>query len=291
MIMMGILFVTGLSSGLHWNRARLYISYVLPATTLPMRTLNLLIATLLVSVVPVSAFAQDISLPHNEHHFAKEEEPCVEDEDGKRCTTLDLSWITFDDLPVLTDSITASVKGVLVDDEQPDMTGTLDELADAWFSRLREEAAEDTLTPPDAWVWRIQDSIVVHDRRGNLLTLHEESYTDTGGAHGLPYTSYLHWDVGNDQEVILDDLLVNGREEAFWTLAREAHRRWAQEYDLTQDDLENWPFEQTDEFYFDDDGLVLVYQVYDIAPYALGQPELEIPWGELRGIIKPAYLP
>ena len=39
------------------------------------------------------------------------------------------------------------------------------------------------------------------------------------------------------------------------------------------------------------DKVLLKYDVYSIAPYSSGHPELEIPYTELRAIVKPEYLP
>jgi hypothetical protein len=40
-----------------------------------------------------------------------------------------------------------------------------------------------------------------------------------------------------------------------------------------------------------DTGIVVKYQPYEIAPYSSGQPELLIPYSELKGILRPEYLP
>ena len=39
------------------------------------------------------------------------------------------------------------------------------------------------------------------------------------------------------------------------------------------------------------DALAVKYQVYDLAPYAVGQPVLTIPYADLEGIFRPRYLP
>ena len=35
---------------------------------------------------------------------------------------------------------------------------------------------------------------------------------------------------------------------------------------------------------------MLVYNVYHIAPYAMGQPELTLPYDTLKGIVREEYL-
>ncbi len=54
---------------------------------------------------------------------------------------------------------------------------------------------------------------------------------------------------------------------------------------------DSWPFDKTDNVFFNDKGMVLQYNVYHIAPYAMGQPTLTIPYAELEGIVRGQYLP
>ena len=43
-------------------------------------------------------------------------------------------------------------------------------------------------------------------------------------------------------------------------------------------------------FYFTDEGVAFVYSPYMIAPYALGEPEIIVPYDNLHGIIKAEFL-
>jgi len=66
---------------------------------------------------------------------------------------------------------------------------------------------------------------------------------------------------------------------------------------LTQNDQaqnsdfrEQWPFQQTAHIALLKDSVLLKYDVYSIAPYSSGHPELFIPHAQLQGILKPEYL-
>ena len=118
-----------------------------------------------------------------------------------------------------------------------------------------------------------------------------ETYEYTGGAHGLPSVQYFHWDLAKQQSVKLGDLLVPGQQSAFWEKAREQHTAWLDEENLDQTFRDSWPFDKTDNVFFNDKGMVLQYNVYHIAPYAMGQPTLTIPYAELEGIVRGQYLP
>ena len=46
----------------------------------------------------------------------------------------------------------------------------------------------------------------------------------------------------------------------------------------------------TDNFALTKDGLKFVYNPYEIAPYAMGQQEIVIPYSELKSLLKPNAL-
>ena len=138
--------------------------------------------------------------------------------------------------------------------------------------------------------WELNATIKRQTRRGDLLTLRMDRYEYTGGAHGQPGVQYFHWDLARQQKLTLADLLEPGKKQAFWELARHQHQQWLDKEELDQAFRDSWPFDPTDNVYFGKSGLVLHYNVYHIAPYAMGQPELTIPYEKLDGIVRGKYL-
>ncbi|MDT4858590.1 hypothetical protein FQZ97_930660 [compost metagenome] len=55
--------------------------------------------------------------------------------------------------------------------------------------------------------------------------------------------------------------------------------------------VNNWPFEHTENAALGYAAMLLKYDVYSIAPYSSGHPELAIPYAQLDGILKPEYFP
>nr|WP_233154703.1 RsiV family protein [Candidimonas nitroreducens] len=117
----------------------------------------------------------------------------------------------------------------------------------------------------------------------------------TGAAHGLSATQFLNWDNSRQGVLSLDQVLLPGKHQAYVEALRAAHQRWlASNPDARHDPATYnrlWPFQPSDNYAFSDDGLVVKYDSYQIAPYSAGQPELRIPYAELAGILKPEYLP
>jgi hypothetical protein len=117
----------------------------------------------------------------------------------------------------------------------------------------------------------------------------------TGAAHGISATQFLNWDNSAGKVLGLADILEPGKGDAYVAVLRAAHQRWLATNPDAQNDPETyhriWPFQVSQNFGFTDQGLVVKYDSYLIAPYSSGQPELLMPYSELRGILKPAYMP
>jgi len=117
----------------------------------------------------------------------------------------------------------------------------------------------------------------------------------TGMAHGITGTQFIIWRNDLRKAVTLDDLLVPGARPAFDSALEKAHAQWLKTSPDAREDPENfsrmWPFSVSDNVALTDTGLVVKYQPYEIAPYSSGEPELRIPYSQLKGILLPEYLP
>jgi hypothetical protein len=117
----------------------------------------------------------------------------------------------------------------------------------------------------------------------------------TGAAHGISATQFLNWD--NDHHIVLalEQILQPGKLPDYVAALKAAHQKWlAGNADARHDPQTYnrlWPFQASENFAFTDQGLVIKYDTYQIAPYYFGQPELLLPYSELRDILQPQYLP
>ncbi|MDX1803528.1 MAG: DUF3298 domain-containing protein [Alcanivorax sp.] len=204
---------------------------------------------------------------------------------GDHCPRVTLRWVSIDQQPALNQALLAALAGMLESDEQaPAKPPSPQQLADSFLAD-----AED-VPMADQQNWQLSGSASLMGRQGTLLTFELQSYEFTGGAHGMPGLAYLHWDLADKHAIALADLLQPGQSQAFWTQAKQRHQQWLKQHKLGASFQQSWPFEKTDNFYLGDDGLTLQYNVYQLAPYAMGQPQLVIPYAQLDGILKPAYM-
>ncbi|WP_036930052.1 RsiV family protein [Prevotella sp. 10(H)] len=118
------------------------------------------------------------------------------------------------------------------------------------------------------------------------------SYTMTGGAHGNPYTTSLLFNPQSGKELSVGDIVSDTV-----ALAKIAENKFRQKYEIPADKqinstgmmfLDN-KFALPQNIFVTKDALNLFYNVYEIAPYADGTRELDIPYDEIKGylLIKP----
>lgn len=191
-----------------------------------------------------------------------------------RCPSFSADWLRFPGQPALDRALLALVE---VPGEQPEKG--LRDYATAFLSDAAGAGWEQIMQA------RLKAGL------GAVSVIDTESYSYTGGAHGMTTVAYLNWDRRQSRVLRLEDALLPGREPAFWQEVQLAHQAWVRTHDDAATLGAGWPFERTSNFALLPDALVLKYQPYAIAPYSEGTPELRVPYARLAGILKPEYLP
>ncbi len=130
--------------------------------------------------------------------------------------------------------------------------------------------------------------------KGTFATVVLNSSSYLGGAHGSTAQRYYNFDLKNQKQVQLNDLLLPKQKAKLDKLAHDAFKTWVIDSKLanTADEYEQaWPFQVTDNYFLGEQGLILQYGEYEIGPYVVGLPRLVIPFDQLQGVLKPEYLP
>lgn len=200
------------------------------------------------------------------------------------CPSLEVNTLVFAGYPELTE---------LVDHALAMMTGIND----------HGRPPYDDIASFEDYYWQVagsRDSVLLAAKlryRSKYLTVIElDSWQYlTGAAHGIGATQFLNWDNARQAIVPLDHILTAGGRSGYEAALKRAHARWLEKQPDAQADPQGWnrlwPFQPNDNFAFTDQGLVVKYDTYQLAPYSHGQPELEIPYSELEGILKVDYMP
>ena len=129
---------------------------------------------------------------------------------------------------------------------------------------------------------------VVTDTTGNIITVKTENENYMGGAHGMYNLSYYNIDLKTgtlitEKELFKPEaqdkiagLITKGLKEKFGDKINEV---------LFQVD----GIQPNGNFYFNKEGIVYVFNEYDIAPYSEGLIEVLIPYAKIKEIIAPQY--
>jgi hypothetical protein len=112
-----------------------------------------------------------------------------------------------------------------------------------------------------------------------------------GGAHPNTMISYLNFNPKNNTPITLDSLIETGKNTELVQIAEQIFRKQEGLTDTAslteQYFFDKGKFVLPTSFYVSPNGLVFLYNPYEIKPYAAGITKLTIPFAQLKHIAKP----
>ena len=270
------------------------ITPALPMSAYHTRLMRLVTSGLLVAAVSMSANAGSLinSTDYLDYTLPKKVQAQCAERDN--CPEIDIKYLKTNH-QWLNDIANARINHLVVNSQltesapieninnQAKVIAAIDEFAASQFIEMFEGSS---------WAYSL---MVTPDYLGHVddFELFEiTSYVFVGGAHGASYSEYLIFDLGNKKQITLEDMLQAGKKPRFKALAYDAYKTWVKTVDPDVSSYEkNWPFTLSDNVTLTDKGIDIRYQHYFIGPYAYGMPTLSIPYSELKGVIKPRFLP
>ena len=142
---------------------------------------------------------------------------------------------------------------------------------------------------PAGYVMELKQSVIFNSPE--IITVEAFNYSYTGGAHGNYSTLFYNFDITIGAEIDLKKVLVANYESALKAIAEPIFKKAYLEEGMTRYSeagfyFDNDVFTLTDNFAITKEGLKFLYNPYEVAPYALGQQELVIPYTSLKDLIK-----
>jgi len=135
-------------------------------------------------------------------------------------------------------------------------------------------------------------SVTVLYQTPKILSLAHAEYSYTGGAHGNHGTSYVNLNLTAQKRLVLNSILSQNSKPAVSRLLAKYYRQ-QRGLDASASLKENGLFEDkidvTDNFYVTGKGIGFVYPPYEIAPYAMGEISIFIPFTELDKYMLPSF--
>lgn len=218
---------------------------------------------------------------------------------GARCSVVEPVPTTIDIRPV---EIVSESNAVNDDRYQMNIdkprTGveSVDSRIDALIQHEQEAFLKsiDGITLPEGFSYEFQVHYQVVDYSDQIKTFVFEFYQYTGGAHGLPYTitmtvDFEHEEVldlsqifapGTDYLITLSDLAITdllGRDDGMM-----GDEQWVREGASAK--TENFK-----RFALSSEGLIIYFDVYQVAPYAAGPQQVTISYSQLSGLLSERF--
>ncbi len=169
----------------------------------------------------------------------------------------------------------------LTDEEKRDLGAVLKDFNTEFvnFKKDFSEASEP--------LWELSIETELTYQSEDIITLAISIYVFEGGAHGNDQIKFLNLDTKTGKTLSLSDIIKN--ETEFKTLA-ETHfvkSIKAEDKDLKIEDFFfGEPFQLPENIGFSEDGLVLLYNVYEVASYDQGYTEFVIPFEDAEPYLK-----
>lgn len=200
------------------------------------------------------------------------------------CPTLEINSLVFPGEPKLTELIDKALTAMTaIDDDRTLPYANLKEFESYYFDHA---APRDSVMLNAKTRYRTKYLTVIELSSGIYMT---------GAAHGMTAVQFINWDNNSESVITLESMLQPGKQRQFDAALNNAHAKWVEKNPDAQEDPDEWkriwPYQPSDNVALTDMGLLVKYNSYEIAPYSSGQPEILIPYSQLKGIIKPEYLP
>jgi hypothetical protein len=138
----------------------------------------------------------------------------------------------------------------------------------------------------DAAPWEVTINSEVVFQSVYVITISIDSYTFTGGAHGNSVITLLNFDPKTGDLYSQDDVLKPSKD--FISMVEQYFK--TETATKTTDSSENYffgeDFKLPENIGFNDDGVIFLYNTYELASYAEGITEFTIPYSEISKFIK-----
>lgn len=139
------------------------------------------------------------------------------------------------------------------------------------------------------WYQEKRDSVNIQTVNYIGFSSNFESYT--GGAHGLHYILYNNYDVKENKELSISDIIHQSNMEELIKAAEGIFRKQegiSETHSLLEDYFfEDGIFSLPNNFILQHEGILFLYNIYEIKPYVSGYTDLFIPYSTIKDMLTP----
>ncbi|MBA9027469.1 DUF3298 and DUF4163 domain-containing protein [Peribacillus huizhouensis] len=131
---------------------------------------------------------------------------------------------------------------------------------------------------PSACQYEYNSSYKVLFNKDHKISILMYDYQFSGGAHGNTIVTAYNFNTENGKQYKLDDIIIKDNSYAkISNYVKEYIKKHPDVFFTDSETLNALKVTKDHAFYFVDDGIALLFQSYEIAPYSSGQPVIIIP--------------
>ena len=185
---------------------------------------------------------------------------------------------------VLLDSIYAKENIKLADYSKENLQKALVVEKEKYFAQNKKDVSD--YLGDFVQTWNQNSAMRLFTKNGDIITLKYTGDGFSGGAHGYYYEFYKNFDLKTNKTIQLKDILTT-TDAKIWDPIMMMN--FLKSKDFTQDLLFDKRIPLNNNFYFDKTNLHFVYGQYEIAPYAAGIINIDIPFSEISQYLTPEF--
>lgn len=161
---------------------------------------------------------------------------------------------------------------------------------DSYFRDYADACAElDSATGIPAFMWSNQNRMKATRNDSDALVIEVSAYSYSGGAHGLYGRSYTNFDPATGETISLANIFKPEAVERLGPMIeRKILRDWSRRAGerVTREEFLADTIEATSNFQLTKKGIVFHYGVYEVAPYAVGEFDILLSFGEIMHLMR-----
>lgn len=213
------------------------------------------------------------------------QEGCNAEESEAPCAVYEVSYPVISGLSESVNELLIEGIAEAVNTDNPESEVTSLRSAGSMF--IRDFKSFQQEIPDNTIGWYYKSNVEVEILSDTLLSLSVMNEYFTGGAHGGYGQYFINLDPSTGKHVKLQDILKPGYEKYLQEIGEEEFRRANElsvDISLAESGFEfaDDKFKLNDNYGFTAEGILFVYNVYEIGPYAMGTKEVLIPYEVLK---------
>ncbi|HNQ27565.1 MAG TPA: DUF3298 and DUF4163 domain-containing protein [Aquaticitalea sp.] len=207
--------------------------------------------------------------------------------ESKTNALIDINYPRAEGNKTVAKKINAAVENYMANEinmsEKPNKKLALED-AIKTFDQDYRSFIDDYSDSTEQWEVLIESEVTYESE--NIVSISVNSYIDTGGAHGNSRVAFLNFDKKTGTILEQEDLISDM--EAFKGFVRPFFEKATKSLsdDTIEDPFYGEGFQLPETIGFGPEGLILLYNVYEIASYAQGVTEFSIPLEQAQQYLK-----